>query len=60
MLLTLIILYRLKNPPDCPLSRCSRIVACISSSTAKNSLSSDNKSTNNVPGFGAKPKPKEH
>lgn len=51
------ILYRLKNPPDCPLSRCSRIVACISSSTARNSLSSGRRSTSSVPGFGVCPKP---
>lgn len=51
------ILYRLKKPPDCPLSRCSRIVACISSSTARNSLSSGSKSTSRVPGFGDRPKP---
>lgn len=57
---TLIMLYRLKNPPDCPLSRCSRIVACISSSTARNSLSSGSRSTSNVPGFGDCPNPIIH
>lgn len=50
-LLTLTILYLENTPPACPLSLCSLILFCISSSTVINSLSSASRSTNSVPGL---------
>lgn len=51
MILTLTMLYLLNIPPDCPLSRCSRIVLCSSCSTVINSLSSGKRSIKSVHGI---------